>query len=80
MDEFIEGKTVIIITDHLSLARLSDHILVLENGTVKESGDHDYLIENGTFYPQLWSTYTGALGPRWKGNPQFPDGDIRNFN
>ncbi|MCJ7819897.1 MAG: peptidase domain-containing ABC transporter [Bacteroidales bacterium] len=48
---FFEGRTVIIVAHRLSTVRHADMILVLEKGSVTESGTHDQLVErNGTYF------------------------------
>jgi ATP-binding cassette subfamily B protein len=51
MAPFFEGRTVIIVAHRLSTVRHADMILVLEKGSVTESGTHDQLVERkGTYF------------------------------
>ncbi|MFC0186389.1 ATP-binding cassette, subfamily B [Pseudarcicella hirudinis] len=52
LQEFFEGKTVIIIAHRLSTVKNADQIVVLENGEIKEIGTHHSLTKhkNGTYY------------------------------
>ncbi|HUW92972.1 MAG TPA: peptidase domain-containing ABC transporter [Bacteroidales bacterium] len=48
---FFRGKTVIIVAHRLSTVRNADKILVLEKGSVTESGTHEQLVDRkGTYY------------------------------
>lgn len=50
-----QGKTVIVIAHRLSTIANADTILVMENGTIVESGDHqDLLLQKGKYF-DLWS-------------------------
>jgi ABC-type multidrug transport system fused ATPase/permease subunit len=40
------GRTTFMVAHRLSTIRKANKIIVLENGTVKESGTHDELIHN----------------------------------
>ena len=50
------GRTTIIISHDLLLARAVDEIVVLEEGRIVERGDHDHLIEAGRTYADLWDS------------------------
>jgi len=49
-----EGKTVIVIAHRLSTIANADAILVMENGTIVESGNHHVLLEKKEKYFNLW--------------------------
>ncbi len=50
-----QGKTVIVIAHRLSTIANADTILVMENGTIVESGNHpDLLLQKGKYF-DLWS-------------------------
>jgi len=49
-----EGRTVILVTHRLSIARRADLILVMRSGQVVESGNHDELVALGGLYSQSW--------------------------
>lgn len=50
-----ENKAVILISHRLSTTRDADRIILLENGSVKESGTHSELIENNGEYAKMWN-------------------------
>jgi len=48
--ELTTGKSAILISHRFSTARLADRILVLEQGTILESGTHaELLVKNGRY-------------------------------
>ena len=47
-------KTTIVISHRLSSARMSDRIILLDKGTVVESGSHEELMKYGKKYAQLF--------------------------
>jgi len=58
LDRLGEGRTVIAIAHRLSTVRDADHIVVLEEGRVVESGSHDELVERGGRYAALLAGVT----------------------
>jgi ATP-binding cassette subfamily B protein len=48
------GKTVLLISHRLGSARLADRIVVLEAGTVAQTGTHDELIARGGPYAEMY--------------------------
>ncbi|XP_055078539.1 ATP-binding cassette sub-family C member 12-like [Periophthalmus magnuspinnatus] len=53
----LQGKSVILITHQLQYLEFCDHILLLEDGEIVESGKHQDLMELNKRYAQLVSTY-----------------------
>lgn len=54
------GKTLIVISHRLSIAKLVDRVFVLENGTIVEQGNHERLIQNpNSRYTKLWTAQIG---------------------
>jgi ATP-binding cassette subfamily B protein len=50
-----QGKTVIVIAHRLSTIANANTILVMENGTIVESGNHKALLEQKGKYFDLWN-------------------------
>lgn len=52
-------KTVIFISHRLSTTRLADRIIMLENGSVIESGTHEELLNQKGKYYEMWRAQAG---------------------
>ena len=57
-----EGKAVVYISHRLSSAVLSDQILVLDSGSIVESGDHRALLSRGGIYAEMFTRQADAYG------------------
>ena len=55
-------KTVVLITQRLINLPMTDHILVLDKGTIKESGHHETLIANKGWYADIFKQQSIELG------------------
>lgn len=53
--ELTEGKTAVLISHRFSTVRMTDRIVVLENGAIHEEGSHDQLITRRGSYARLYS-------------------------
>ena len=51
--EHLKSQTVIIITHRISVARLADHICVMDSGSVIEEGSHETLIKREGTYAKV---------------------------
>ncbi|MGH2485595.1 MAG: ABC transporter ATP-binding protein, partial [Ktedonobacterales bacterium] len=58
--ELTVGKTAIFISHRFSTVRLASHILVLENGRVREEGTHAELLARGERYAELFNLQANA--------------------
>jgi ATP-binding cassette subfamily B multidrug efflux pump len=54
LEEFLKGKTHILITHRIAPLRRADRIIVLEEGRVMEVGDHSTLLAKGGIYSDLY--------------------------
>ena len=50
-----KGRTTIAIAHRLSTIADADNILVLDHGTLVESGDHSGLLKRGGLYAEMWT-------------------------
>ncbi|MDE6098781.1 MAG: peptidase domain-containing ABC transporter [Muribaculaceae bacterium] len=51
LNQFFKGRTVVIVAHRLSTVRDADQIIVLENGSIKETGNHESLSKRkGTYF------------------------------
>ena len=50
-----ENQAVILISHRLSTTKDADRIILLENGSIAESGTHEELIANGGLYSEMWN-------------------------
>lgn len=62
MLEAAADKTIILVTHHLTGARLMDQLIFLENGEVKYAGNHSELMKTNNEYRKLYEMDTGMIG------------------
>jgi ATP-binding cassette subfamily B protein len=53
LDEFFQGKTVVVIAHRLSTVKNADQIVVLDNGKIIETGSHEELARRRSSYYEL---------------------------
>jgi ABC-type multidrug transport system fused ATPase/permease subunit len=53
LNNLMSGKTVIVIAHRLTTIRHADEILVLDSGSIVESGTHDELVKRDEIYARL---------------------------
>jgi ATP-binding cassette subfamily C protein len=54
LNDFLKGRTTIIIAHRLSAVKQADRVLVFEDGQVVEEGRHEELLENNGLYSSLY--------------------------
>lgn len=59
LENISKDRTTIIIAHRLSTVRNADHIIVLDNGKIVESGHHEELLNLNGIYNHLWQIQTG---------------------
>lgn len=67
-----KDKTMLIIAHRLSTIKNCDLIIVMDNGTIAESGTHDALMSNSVLYKKFWDLQTGKV--------QIKNDDIESVN
>ena len=59
LERITKNRTTIAIAHRLSTIRNADHIYVMDQGKVVESGNHDQLVALNGIYTSLWNLQTG---------------------
>ncbi|MCC6047790.1 MAG: ABC transporter ATP-binding protein/permease, partial [Desulfurococcaceae archaeon] len=62
LKEVLKGRTVIIVTQRLSLVPLADRVVVLNDGEVVEEGAHEELMRRRGLYYRLYTSMVGGGG------------------
>lgn len=60
LEGLMQGRTVLLVAHHLEMARTADHIVVIDQGAVVESGTHDALLANAGVYRALVGAWEGG--------------------
>jgi len=61
LNQLMEGKTVLAVAHRLSTIAALDRLIVLDEGSVIESGTHQELLENQGLYARLWQRQSGGF-------------------
>lgn len=64
LEKLIKGKTVLMIAHRLSTICNADNIIVMEKGSICESGTHNELLAKNGVYSSMWKEYQSAID--WK--------------
>ena len=59
--DLMEGKTVIAIAHRLSTIAQLDLLVVMDQGSIVETGSHDELVKAGGLYADLWARQSGGF-------------------
>ena len=59
--KLMEGKTVIAIAHRLSTIAQMDRLVVIDEGSIVESGTHEELVRNSVIYSDLWNRQSGGF-------------------
>ena len=57
LETLMQGRTTLIIAHRLSTIVHADHIHVLDQGSIVESGTHQQLLQDGGIYASLYKNY-----------------------
>ena len=90
IQQLARERTVMLVTHRLASAAFVDHIVVMDQGEVREQGRHEDLLARGGLYQQLWQMQTGfevsndglqakVSGERLRAIPLFKDVDINTL-
>ncbi|WP_251424766.1 ABC transporter ATP-binding protein [Veillonella agrestimuris] len=61
MNTLLQGRTSIVIAHRLSTIKNADFLLVVENGTIVETGTHQELMDLGGHYKELYENYAAGM-------------------
>ena len=56
LDEIMKDRTTILISHRISTVKNADHIIVLNDGSIVETGTHEQLIEHNGIYAGIYET------------------------
>ena len=62
LDDLMRGRTALIVTHRLSLARGADRVIVIQDGRIVEDGPPAKLLEQGGAYASLDRTSRALVG------------------
>ena len=56
LDEIMKNRTTILISHRISTVKAADHIIVLNDGSIVETGTHEQLLEHNGIYAGIYET------------------------
>jgi ATP-binding cassette subfamily B protein len=54
LKEHLQGKTVVIVSNRLKLLTMTDHIVIIEEGSIAVDGRHEQLVRENSFYQAMF--------------------------
>ena len=66
MDKLMENKTAFVIAHRLSTIKNAKLIIVMNKGSIIESGNHEQLLKKGGFYADLYNSQFAGINPMAK--------------
>ncbi|MAC46562.1 MAG: ABC transporter ATP-binding protein [Oceanospirillum sp.] len=57
LEQFLQGRTTLIIAHRLSAVKQADKVYVFDDGCIMEQGSHDELLEQGGIYHKLYGEH-----------------------
>ena len=61
MKDICKDRTALIIAHRLSTIRYADNIIVIDKGSIVETGNHEELVLKNGMYKKLWDIQTGVV-------------------
>ena len=62
MDKLLKGRTSFVVAHRLSTIQDADQIIVMNHGTIVETGTHASLLAQGGFYADLYNSQFNQAG------------------
>ena len=56
MEKLLAGRTSFVVAHRLSTIRDADNIIVMNHGSIVETGNHDTLMDKDGFYADLYNS------------------------
>jgi ATP-binding cassette subfamily B protein len=62
ISELVRKKTLVVIAHNLATIKNADQILVIDKGSIVQSGAHNDLVQHEGYYQRFWEIYTQESG------------------
>jgi len=63
METLMEGRTSFVVAHRLSTIKNADMILVMDKGTIVETGNHEELLQKGGMYSEIYNSQFASYAP-----------------
>lgn len=73
------SRAIISVTHRLAYAAMSDRIIVIDRGSVAESGSHEQLMERDGLYRRMWDKQQGFVLDKGGGSAQVQSDRLRKL-